>query len=219
METRANVGESVWTVRKARATDFDATALVLARAFGDNPSYAYMHPRVATRAHDLERFFLRNLAWHEAVDLTWVATDDSGRIAGTATLEPPGGIARPTREGIAHWIVPTLREQGLRTLVRTLRTAGEFQRQYEAMVGRGYWHVHAVAVDPLYQGRGVGSALLRHLVAELDRLLPSRPGPVVLSTQRERNLPLYERFGFRLVKSETMGRGSFRSWFMKRASP
>jgi ribosomal protein S18 acetylase RimI-like enzyme len=219
MRTRANVSDCVWTVRKARAADFGATAVVLARAFADNPSYAYMHPRVRSRPRDLERFFLRNLAWHEAFDLTWIVADEAGRIVGTATLELPGGIKRPTLEGISHWLVPTVREQGVRTFVRTVRTAGEFHRQYEAMVGPDYWHVHAVAVDPDRQGLGAGATLLRHAFDELDRLLLSQPAPVVLSTQRERNLAFYERFGFQPVKSELMGGGSFRSWFMKRASP
>jgi hypothetical protein len=112
-------------VRKPTNADVHATAEVLANAFADNGAYVWMHPRAATRASDLRAFFERNLRWHSPLDLTWVAVRGA-RIVGTSTLEPPGGVRSGVREAIAHWLVPTVRDQGPRTFLRTAAAGREF---------------------------------------------------------------------------------------------
>jgi len=207
-------------IRKLAAGDIPATARVLADAFADNPAYAWMHPRASTRERDLRAFFERNLRWHLPLDLTWVATRD-GEIVGTSTLEPPGGVPSSTRAAVTHWLVPTVRHQGVRTFLRTAAAGREFGERYRALVGGArYYHVHAVAVAPSCQGRGVGSKLVAATLDACERLLARDPAPVVLSTQRERNLPLYQRAGFVLREDHRMGvrrrSPGYRSWFMVR---
>jgi ribosomal protein S18 acetylase RimI-like enzyme len=167
-------------MRKARPSDFPDTAAVLARAFADNPCYAFMHPRAATRACDLERFFLRNLTCTRRSTSRGIVAGDDAKVVGTVTLELPGGIQRPVAEGLAHWIVPTLREQGFRTVARIMRTDGEFKRRYGAMLGNvEYWHVHAVAIAPDQQRRGAATAMLDAVFRLRDIDGAQLPGPVV----------------------------------------
>jgi GNAT superfamily N-acetyltransferase len=207
-------------IRKLTTADVHATAEVLADAFADNPAYGWMHPRAAARVSDLRAFFERNLRWHSPLDLTWVATRGS-RIVGTSTLEPPGGVRSGVQEAIAHWLVPTVRDQGLRTFLRTAAAGREFGGRYRALIKETrYYHLHAIAVAPAFQGNGIGSRLVAATLLECDRLLARDSAPVVLSTQRERNLPFYQRAGFVLKADHQMGvrwgsRG-FRTWFMIR---
>lgn len=204
-----------WKLRILKPSDLHATAAVLGAAFHDNPTYCFMHPRAHARPHDITCFFLRNLSWRAHLQLTWVATDPDGQVVGTATLEPPGGVPHSTALLVRHWVLPTLRDQGARTVARIARTDALFRQHYQALSGgRPYWHVHAVAVDPCVQGQGVGTALLTHVLAQLERLRGNQQAPVLLSTQRERNLGLYRRFGFEL-RSEVEFLG-YRSWFMQR---
>lgn len=212
--------ESKIVIRKLTNADVRVTAEVLAGAFADNPAYGWMHPRAATRATDLHAFFQRDLRWHLRLDLTWVAVHGS-QIVGTSTLEPPGGVPSGVREAVAHWLLPTVRDQGLRTFLRTAAAGREFGERYRALIkGTQYYHVHAVAVAPGFQGNGVGSRLLAATLHECDRLLARDSAPVVLSTQRERNLRLYQRAGFVLKEDHQMGVGwgsrGFRTWFMIR---
>ncbi|HEU4430362.1 MAG TPA: GNAT family N-acetyltransferase [Myxococcota bacterium] len=208
-----------WRIRKLRRDDVAATAGLLARAFADNPAYAFMHPRVATRPRVLRRFFERNLIWHLPVDLTWVVVDGAAPV-GTATLEPPGGIQGSAWKLITHWLLPTLLEQGPKALRRMLEADRAFARLNRSNAeAPAYWHLHAVAVEPKRQRSGAGSALLGHVFGELERLLPARPAPVVLSTQRESNVRLYGRYGFEERGTFTIGAGTpdaFTSWCMRR---
>ncbi|MFO0547313.1 MAG: GNAT family N-acetyltransferase [Polyangiaceae bacterium] len=208
------------TCRKLTDEDVPATAEVLSRAFADNPCYQWMHPRASSRAADLDAFFRRNLLWHRRVDWTWVVTL-AGRVVGTSTLEPPNGVPGSLAEGVAHWLVPTVRHQGLRTFLRTLAADREFGQRYRALTGnRPYYHLHAVAVAPELHGRGMGTMLVAMALREYERQ-SSRDGcPIVVSTQRERNLPLYARVGFVLREHRQMGvrprEPGFHTWFMLR---
>jgi predicted N-acetyltransferase YhbS len=205
--------------RVLRPTDIEPTARVLARAFGDNPVYSFLHPRASTRATDLESFFRRNLAWRDSLGLTWVACDAGGEVIGTVTLEPPGGVSGTFSATWSHWVVPTWREQGARGVARLAWTDAEFARHNREVAGqRRYWHVHAVAVDPRAQGRGVGMSMMTAVLAELTRLRDRDPAPVVLSTQRESNVHFYRRLGFETVKHVDMLRwrsSSIESWFLR----
>ena len=197
--------------------DVPAVAELLVRAFADNPCYAWMHPRERSRTRDLRTFFERNLWWHLPLGMTWVE-ERAARVLGTLTLEPPGGVQHGIRRMLTHWILPTLRDQGPRTAQRIAAADRAFRSRYLAITGgRAYWHVHAVAVDPAHQGSGVGTSLLLQGMRELARLRIDCSVPVVLSTQRERNLPLYRRAGFEVLDEHQMGGAneSFTSWFMR----
>lgn len=64
------------------------------------------------------------------------------------------------------------------------------------------------------QGRGVGSLLLRETLAEWDR----ERMPAYLECSNEKNLPLYERHGFRVTEEFRVARDAPMIWFMARAA-
>jgi [ribosomal protein S18]-alanine N-acetyltransferase len=57
------------------------------------------------------------------------------------------------------------------------------------------WHLMNVAVDPIVQRRGIGSALLERLFELADK--PSEQYTLEVRTSNESAIRLYERFGFR----------------------
>ena len=73
------------------------------------------------------------------------------------------------------------------------------------------FYIGRLAVQPQWQGRGCGSALLEAMIARAE------PNRLVLftSTKSERNLRLYERFGFRPFKKNTTATGVPLVWLEK----
>jgi GNAT superfamily N-acetyltransferase len=215
----ANTG-APWPIELLGRTDIEPTARLLAEAFHDNPCYVFMHPRRDVLHADLVAFFERNLRWREPLRLTFVARGPRGDVIGTGCLEPPGGVPATLGKALAHWVWPTLRDQGLHTLSRIVRAERAFAREQRLVAGGPvYWYVHAVAVRPDMQGRASGGAIMRRLLDEVRARAGAASAPIVLATQREANLTFYARLGFRVRHQATLGRtlrsAGFRSWFMR----
>jgi ribosomal protein S18 acetylase RimI-like enzyme len=64
-----------------------------------------------------------------------------------------------------------------------------------------HWHLAFIGVDPAHHGRGLGSELLRHTLAGIDRdHLHS-----YLESSNPANLPLYRRHGFEVIREIRVG--------------
>jgi ribosomal protein S18 acetylase RimI-like enzyme len=58
-----------------------------------------------------------------------------------------------------------------------------------------HWYLPLIGVDPSHQGKGVGSALMKHALAACDR-----DGIIAyLESSNPRNVSLYERHGFEVI--------------------
>lgn len=74
------------------------------------------------------------------------------------------------------------------------------------------WHLDSLAVEPGWQGHGIGSALIGF---GLERTRESNRA-VVLETGTARNVPLYERHGFHVVEEDDAPDNGPHVWFMRR---
>lgn len=113
-----------------------------------------------------------------------------GSYFGSAVAEvldrPTPGLGDPSRAQVfwAHWASHDLDEE--------------------------HWHVGPVGVEPGFQGRGIGGALLRALCASFDQ--EGRVG--WLETDKERNVRFYNAFDFEVVETATIL--GVPTWFMRR---
>jgi GNAT superfamily N-acetyltransferase len=64
-----------------------------------------------------------------------------------------------------------------------------------------HWHLPLIGVDPVSQGRGYGSALLRHALEGCDR----QQVVAYLEATSPRNVPLYARHGFEVLGTIQVG--------------
>lgn len=58
-----------------------------------------------------------------------------------------------------------------------------------------HWFLPLIAVDPMRQGQGVGSELMKHAVARCDETETR----AYLESSNPQNVSLYERHGFKIV--------------------
>jgi ribosomal protein S18 acetylase RimI-like enzyme len=58
-----------------------------------------------------------------------------------------------------------------------------------------HWYLWAIGVDPARQGRGVGGALMAHMLQRVD----AEGMPAYLESSDPKNVPFYERYGFEAV--------------------
>lgn len=101
----------------------------------------------------------------------------------------------------------------LRTFGPRLRQAGEADaemRQHHP--DEPHWYLQFLGVQPALAGQGRGSALLRHRLAEID----ATGMPAYLETGTPRNLPLYQRYGFEVLREVKLADGAPTEWLMWR---
>jgi GNAT superfamily N-acetyltransferase len=102
---------------------------------------------------------------------------------------------------------------GLSDARRLLTLGDTFDRLHKQDMRQAHWYLWLLAVDPPFQGKGLGGELLGPMLHEADRAALS----CYLETARERNVSFYLRFGFRILREERMGRDGPRFWTMLRA--
>ena len=68
-----------------------------------------------------------------------------------------------------------------------------------------HWYLALIAVDPLHQGKGYASRLIKAKLREIDK----QNLPCYLNAQNQDNLSLYEHFGFELVGKTKVPNSNF----------
>jgi GNAT superfamily N-acetyltransferase len=175
-------------IRVAGRGDAAETAQMLARAFHDDPLFCWMLPAESSRHRRLRRFFVTEMH-HEslrpgAVDVACV----DGRVAGAAVWFPPG-----TPLGTEAAALPGY----LRAFGRRLVIVSQYQSAAVSAHPReqSHWYLAIIGVDPVWQGHGVGAALLRSRLRRCDQ----EGLPAYLESSKPENVALYQHFGFHVT--------------------
>jgi ribosomal protein S18 acetylase RimI-like enzyme len=172
--------------------DVNTSIAVATRAFWDDPMFNFFTPDLLAQHKNLVGLFAgftHDCAEHGEV---WVAKLGP-TLAGVAAWLPPGvfpatGGTRALRQGLR--VAPSiLRGRQRRTAYKLLNEMTARHPHEE------HWYLTMLATDPLYQGRGIGKALVEPMLARADETGVA----TYLETQKESNLAYYQRFGFEIV--------------------
>jgi ribosomal protein S18 acetylase RimI-like enzyme len=177
----------------------------LARAFTDDPVMLHMFPEgTKQRQHRLEglmRIEAKSTLRHDSV---WTTTDGQA----TAIWKPPNkwklGGMELLKQGPATMAV-------LRSRVFVgLGILNAIEKKHPD--DPPHWHLAVLGTDPAVQGKGLGSAVLQPVLDICDR---DGEG-AYLESSKERNVPFYERHGFRVTEELTVPKGGPKMWLMWR---
>jgi GNAT superfamily N-acetyltransferase len=182
------------------ATEADAPALcgALARSFHDDPVAAWSLPSERRRPAQLGRFYRERLRTLLAEEL--VFCDDDRR--GAALWAPPDRW---------HIEAPELARMRIVTRRTPIFLVGA-ARIDKAHPKEPHYYLNILGVAPEAQGGGLGSALLAPMLERCDR----EGVPAYLESSKERNVPFYERHGFRVTGQISMPLSGPRLWLMWR---
>jgi GNAT superfamily N-acetyltransferase len=196
--------EQAASVRKSTAADVPAMAGVLARAFYDDPVFSWVLKADPKRMRMLERgfeLFLRRI-WMEQ-EQTYTTAD----IVGVAAWELPGkwkvGL------GLQLRLAPAMIRIFGRRLPRVLRALMAIEASHPTAL---HYYLPFIGVEPAWQGRGLGSALLAPVLERCDR----ERLPAFLEASTPRNRAMYERHGFDVMEEFKLGQGAPPQWRMWR---
>lgn len=168
-------------VRQATGADLGTAARVLARAFMIYPWTRWSIPEedYEQRLERLQYLYLGHALAHGLV-----LVDE--QLRSIAAFLPPD----------APEPGPDMQDEVLELLGSRVTALADLRLPQPRVPA---WNLATVGVDPVHQGRGLGTAVASEGLTRIDR----EAGTVVLETSDERNVRLYGRLGF-LVTDTTM---------------
>lgn len=117
----------------------------------------------------------------------------SEKFEGAAMWFPPG--FGPDEEKFAAFLQSNIRSEILEDVFRVFEAMADYHPTEPC------WYLPVIGVDPAYQGRGIGAALMKHSL-----LRPDEEGiPAYLESSNPRNISLYERHGFQIMGEIQIG--------------
>lgn len=191
--------------RKVTANDLDSLVGVFSRGYDQDPFINYLVKQDRKREERKRRFMLAGLT---RLGLPFGETWMNEAGDGAAIWQPPG--QRP--DGTLHDLAM------LRTLVGVsgprgvLRSVSAFSLTEKLRPKEPHYYLLAIGVDRSRQGHGIGSLLLAAMTDRIDR----EGIGSYLESSNERNLPLYERFGFEVREVIALPDGGPTLWAMWR---
>jgi ribosomal protein S18 acetylase RimI-like enzyme len=193
------------TVKRAARQQEDVLGATLADAFRDDPVFEFLVPADAkNREQRLVTFFT-------SMSRTYLRRDKHALLAGdgrgAALWSPPGSWRVPPSEIVRE--TPS----SIKAFGRNLPKALRLLTQVEGLHPKepNHWYLGYLGTRCDSQGQGIGSAMLREVLAQAD----DTRTPAYLESSNERNLTLYQRHGFRVVEEiKALGHGPsiWRMW-------
>ena len=175
-------------VRRATKDDVTAMAAQLAQTFFDDPVTSHIFRNEARREPGLRAYFSTQM---KADYLPFGGCYTTEGYSGAAIWAPAG---KPLQAGLSGILtmLPVLPyvATNLRTTLRLLALVeSKHPRQ-------PHWYLASLGTAVDKQGKGVGSALMRPVLAHCD----AEGLPCYLESSKERNVPFYRRHGFEVVE-------------------
>ena len=177
-------------------------ARVLSRAFQSSPVFVHLLPDPVERENKLHYFFEMAVRFGIRYGETYATSQN---LEGVAVWIPS-----ERGESMSPWRM--IRSGALSLMFRFGR---DFQSRQAPVTGFidaahnrhapfRHWFLQAIGVDPVHQGKGYASSLLKPTLARIDR----ENLPCYLDTAEEKNVLIYRRYGFKVLEeAEIPGTG------------
>ncbi len=197
------------TAVKLLRTQIGEAGAVLGRAFHDDPYWSWVLPGESKRARVLPWFME---AWVRYCFAYGEVYTTANNVEGVAVWLPPGGsYSSPVRFVLTGMVLIPLKF-GLTNFRRLMDSVNYLETLRKRAVPSRHWDLPTLGVDPPRQGQGVGSALIEPALALAD----ADGLPCYLETEKQRNVPFYNRHGFDVVVEVDLPNGGPHIWTMKR---
>ncbi len=196
-----------WQVEPIAAQDRPAAVRVLARAFRDNPLNVAVignapERRLRSNVHGMRATLGATFGRAHILAARPPAPEHMSDVAtplpplpslptGFLLAIAPFGYPPPSPSVFAQ--LRCLFGQGPRTMSRWAQVYKTLEAVHPQ---EPHWYLGVLGVDPDFQGRGLGTALLNAFLRRVD----SDSAPGYLETDRRENVRFYERVGFETVR-------------------
>jgi ribosomal protein S18 acetylase RimI-like enzyme len=179
-------------IRQMLAGDMDAACELIGLAFADNPNTLTVASGNRAKARQMTQAAVRVAKLGRKYSHVLIAEDRERLVGVLNAVDWPHCQMRAGEK--LKTVLAVLPAMGL-ALARQLKISKAWAKRDPS---QPHWHLGPIAVRPEFQGSGVGKAMLASFLGMADeQSLPS-----YLETDLDRNVALYEKFGFKVMARE-----------------
>lgn len=176
-------------IRTATQTEADQCIAVIVLAFSSDPGARWMYPDphqyLENFPHFVRAFGGKAFEHHSAQYV-------DGFLA--AALWLPAGV-QPDEEALVTLIENSVPASDREAVFALFEQMGRYHPN------EPHWHLPLIGTDPAQQGKGHGSALLRHRLTICDQ----QQTLAYLEATSQMSVPLYQRHGFEVLGTVQVG--------------
>jgi ribosomal protein S18 acetylase RimI-like enzyme len=192
-------------IARIREDQIDIAAGILARAFQLDPPMVYTVPDAAERARLLPSFMKTFVTYTSMFGEPLTTAEKPESVALWLPLDDLSGTPERDHQAGIDQIPAIFGAEAFRRMMHIAKISERFHLQ--TAPGK-HLYLQFLGVEPARQGQGLGGALIRAMLqrADAERI------PCYLDTFQPRNVPLYQKHGFKITIEEVEPNSGVRGW-------
>lgn len=192
-------------IARIREDQIDMAAGVLARAFHSDPVWVYVVADGAERARLLPPFMKTFVTYASMFGEPFTTAEKPEAAALWLPLDDLNEYPERDRQAGTDQISSIL---GVENFTRLMHVARMAERFHHLTAPGKHLYLNWLGVEPSRQGQGLGSALIRPTLERAD----AEGLPCYLETFQLRNVPLYQKHGFKITVEDVEPSSGLRAW-------
>lgn len=166
---------------------------MLARTFDEDEFFRRLVPDQQKRLRKAEHLFAFTLKLGMKYGEVYTT---SPNLEGIVVWMPPQSVNISLWRAIRCGIIPLIFRVGP-CLLKTMNSVDAYaERVRKRLAPDKYWYLALLGVDPNHQGSGYASALMKPTLKRID----DEGLPAYLETEGEKNVSMYQHFGFKVME-------------------
>jgi ribosomal protein S18 acetylase RimI-like enzyme len=201
-------------LKQISSTQLNQLAEVFTKAFFNYPLYTYLFPNEATRYKKMMKYYKPFIRYGVLCGGLYVTSDKfEGIIVILSDKDAQFPLKKAFRSGVLRYHFTV----GLSYLKRASKLRNHYPSTMDGFPKdktRDPVYLMMLAVDPSHQKQGFARALLEDRLAQID----PTTHPCYIETYLPRNVEIYKKSGFKLIKQDTIQGLDIPVWSLRRAS-
>ncbi len=184
---------------------------VAGSAFQNDPVTIFTYPDEKERKEKLQYGFYMLYNYGIKHGLTFAT---SKNLEGITIWLPLGKLYPSTWTMMRYGGFYTMRKVGLKikAMKRTMTILKYEEERHKHLVPYDHWYLQNIAVKPEEQGKGYGGLLISTMIKKIE----SDGLPIYLETNTEKNVSIYQKYGFEILEHEIIPKSDVPLWCMLR---
>lgn len=190
-------------------SEVGATSQVLSRAFHDDPLFTFFIPDARRRQNKLHH--VMNTVVRYSVSWGEVYTT-SPNFEGVSVWLPSHKVEMNFWRGLRSGGLSIILHLGLAATFKQLSVSDLMCSVHKRLISSPHWYLYLLGVEPPLQGKGHASNVMKVMLNRADQ----EGFACYLDNSNEKNLSMYQHYGFKVVEEYQVLESDVRLWAMLR---